>query len=203
MWFRIMKFLMFAWVLKGVLPSTAHGGAIHAGHPQVAHTRIRWGTSEGHVKFYEKMVSQFNRVPNKFTQRHHLMSRALRFPGFNQAMTNRLLTTPARFIANHICFSKFLDGQLHEIASRGGVTTGSSPPSVSLSQNLLGKTQPFQTSTNPQTLPISTGPNTSPTGGPTYPSAVPEPSSFLMLSGAMVFGVILRCRKRPPRGYAV
>lgn len=174
---RIFAPVFFSWPL---LAATADAGSVHAGHLRAGNAQAKWGTPEGHIKFYEKMVQRFHDNPKAFTQRHHLMSRALRNPAFNERMTHRLLTHPARFIQNHPCFARFLDGERQQLAAlnnaprpnSGNIPTGS----------LLGTAAQGLTS-----------------GGATSPaqpvSAVPEPSSMILLAAAMLTAGLVRIRK--------
>jgi len=175
---KIFAPVFFLWPL---LCATADAGSIHIGRPHAGGAPGKWGTPQGHIKFYEKMVQRFQDNPKAFTQRHHLMARALRNPAFKEAMTHRLLTHPARFIRNHPCFSRFLDGERQQLAALNNAppppSSGSTSPGGSLGTAGQGLTS----------------------GGATSPSqpvsAVPEPSSMILLAAAMLTAGLVRVRK--------
>lgn len=175
---RIFAPVFFVWPL---LCATAEAGSVHIGRPHAGRAPANWGTPQGHVKFYEKMLQRFQDNPKAFTQRHHLMARALRNPAFKEGMTHRLLTHPARFIRNHPCFARFLDGELQKIAALNNAP----PPPISGNTSTGGLS-----GTAAQGL--TSGGSTSP-GLPV--SAVPEPSSMILLAVAMVTAGLVRFRK--------
>lgn len=180
MFCQSMRIFAPVFILWPLLSATADAGSVHIGHPHAGRMPAKWGTPEGHIKFYEKMVQRFQDNPKAFTQRHHLMARALRNPAFKEGMIHRLLTHPARFIRNHPCFSRFLDGELHQIAALNNAPlpqSGNTSTGTLLGTAAQGLTSGGTTSPSP---PVS---------------AVPEPSSMVLLAAAMLSAGLVRIRK--------
>jgi hypothetical protein len=176
-------------VLGPAFTATATAGSVHVGHPHGGRPPAHWGTPAGHVKFYEKMVARFNQNPKAFTNRHHLMSKAIRNPAFNQEMTRRLLTHSNRFIRNHPCFSRFLDGELHQILAASTPGPGPTP-----NPTLFG--------TAAQELTSGGGTSPAPTPTPSI-RPVPEPSSLVLVAAAAVALGLAGCRRRRLHGPSV
>ena len=157
-----------------MIPGTAAAGSVHVGHKSVAGGIKSWGAMGSHQNFYERMMAKYNSNPVAFTNRHHLMSKAIRNPTFHDAMVNRFLSHPDRFIHYHPCFSRFLDG---ELAARQQQTPTPEPPAPTPS------VKPIVSETITSGGNIQPGPLPDP-----QPLSVPEPSSLAMLGVATILG---------------